>query len=164
MTSILNQKGPGQPCVVYLPGIEGSGRFGLVYRTGGKSLDRFAPALPRTSEADLGGDGRWLRGRTGRAGAVACSLVRRFLRQRTGPHDRLRHPHAASAVVVAGGFSKAPNPTRLLLAARFWDTSPKEVAAELPPTKTLPTRKKTSLQILQTEHRGLLSPMASSIS
>jgi len=37
-----------------------------------------------------------------------------------------RHPHAVQGLILAGGFSKAHNPTRLLLAAKIWDASPEK--------------------------------------
>ena len=36
----------------------------------------------------------------------------------------MRHPSAVEGLILASGFSKAPSPSRLLMAARIWEASP----------------------------------------
>ncbi len=125
MFRTLSQQSTGMPAIVYLPGIDGSGA--LISQFLNKAENTFPlirlhyPGHSRMSLEELA-DGCvgalaerdqtgviWLGDSFG--SAVALSIA-------------LRHPQYARGVILAGGFSKGPNPLRLLLLARAWDSAP----------------------------------------
>lgn len=125
MFRTLSQQSAGMPAIVYLPGIDGSGA--LVSQFLSKAEDTFPlirlhyPGHSRMSLSELA-DGCvsalaereqtgviWLGDSFG--SAVALSIA-------------LRHPQVTQGLILAGGFSKGPNPLRLLLMARAWDSAP----------------------------------------
>lgn len=126
MAEAMNGSAENHHYVVYLPGIEGSAT--LSSHTLWQAGDLFEitqlhyPGHSRLTLEEMA-DGCvsalaehgkrsaiWLGESFG--SAVALSIA-------------LRHPHATRGVILAGGFTKSPNPTRLLLAARMWDAFPK---------------------------------------
>jgi pimeloyl-ACP methyl ester carboxylesterase len=127
MSRLLSAKGQGQPCVVYLPGIEGSGILSSNFLHQSEEIFNVLrlhyPGHSRLTLEELAdgcvaalaeqglSNAIWLGDSFGSALALMIAL---------------RHPHAASALVLAGGFTRSPNSTRLLLAARLWDASPEK--------------------------------------
>ncbi len=125
MFRTLSQRSAGTPAIVYLPGIDGSGA--LVSQFLSKAEDTFPlirlhyPSHCRMSLEELA-DGCvsalaereqtgviWLGDSFG--SAVALSIA-------------MRHPQVTKGLILAGGFSKGPNPLRMLLLARVWDSAP----------------------------------------
>jgi pimeloyl-ACP methyl ester carboxylesterase len=125
MFRTLSQQSVGMPAIVYLPGIDGSGA--LVSQFLVKAENTFPlirlhyPGHCRMSLEELA-DGCvaalaerdqtgviWLGDSFG--SAVALSIAS-------------RHPQVTKGLILAGGFSKGPNPLRLLLLARAWDSAP----------------------------------------
>ena len=126
MFRTLSQQSTGMPAIVYLPGIDGSGA--LISHFLSKAEESFPlirlhyPGHSRMNLEELA-DGCvaalverdqtgviWLGDSFG--SAVALSIA-------------LRHPQVTKGLILAGGFSKGPNPFRLLLMARAWDSAPR---------------------------------------
>ncbi|MBK7496169.1 MAG: alpha/beta hydrolase [Candidatus Omnitrophica bacterium] len=125
MFRTVSQNRDGQPLIVYLPGIDGLGalanqflseaetRFSItqLHYPGHSRLtleelaDGCVSALPEKKQSGI----IWLGDSFG--AAIALTIAR-------------RHPQVTQGVILAGGFSKAPSPFKLLTTARLWDSCP----------------------------------------
>jgi pimeloyl-ACP methyl ester carboxylesterase len=127
MSETVSPTGDSQPCIVYLPGIEGTATLSSQTLLQAEELFRITqlhyPGHSRltleemadgcvAALAERGGKSAiWLGESFG--SALALSIAH-------------RHPYATRGLVLAGGFTRGPRPSRLLLAARMWDSFPEK--------------------------------------
>lgn len=113
------------PFIVYIPGISGTGALAAPFLQKTQSTYDLTqlhyPGRTRLTLEELADgcvsalaeQGRqkaiWMGESFG--SAVALSIA-------------LRHPSAVEGLILASGFTRAPSPSRLLLAARIWESSP----------------------------------------
>lgn len=125
LMSEIVSPGSSQPCVVHLAGIEGAAT--LSAQTLLQAEDMFQitqlhyPGHSRLTLEEMADGCVSALAERGKTSAI-------WLGESFGSALALsiaqRHPHATQGVVLAGGFTKSPTPSRLLLAARMWDSFP----------------------------------------